>query len=181
MGSCFALGQPRIYKDDFILPASLEKTAPRRHREQLLDVMNHPQLSVLFREFLRNIFCLEGYEFYREVEEFRVIEDPEERKKKAVQIFKKFFSEDSEFEINVEGVLIEMLKESLQRPEKETFDLVQQLVLVTLEGTCLPQFLNWKLFSDFVNDPLTRKVFMYEFKEYKPLPSVVKTEKQSQR
>jgi len=158
MGACLATNID--YKDEFILPESVQKNAPKRQRDQLMDVLKHPQLSILFREFLKSIFCVEGYAFFMDVEEYKTLNDSEEMKAKAKQIFHKYFTVDAEYEINVEGALIEMLKESTERPDKETFDLVQQLVLVTLEGTCLPQFLAWKLYSDFVSDSTTRKVFL---------------------
>jgi len=160
MGACISNNEIE-YKEEFVLPNSIQKTAPKRHREQLLDVLKHPQLSILFREYLRSIFCVEGYALFMDVEEYKTLTDKAEMEARAKQIFEKYFSADSEYEINVEGALVEMLKEAVnQNPNKETFDLVQQLVLVTIEGTCLPNFLNWKLYLEFINDPITRKVFL---------------------
>jgi len=158
MGACIATNVD--FHDDFILPEPMEKNAPKRQREQLLACLKHPQLALLFREFLRSIFCVEGFSLFMDVEDYKEVNDPEELKERAQYIFEKYFTVDSEYEINVEGALVEMLRESTQKPDKETFDLVQQLVLVTLEGTCLPQFLNWKLYLEFISDPITRKVFL---------------------
>jgi len=160
MGNCLANAQNIDYNDEFILPASIEQSTPKRQRQQLLDILKHPQLTILFREYLRSIFCIEGYAFFMDCEEFRQLTDEADMKAKATEIFNKYFTSDCEYEINIEGALIEMLKEATERPDKETFDLVEQLVLVTMEGTCLTPFLNWRLYQDFIQDPVTRKVFL---------------------
>eukprot|EP01100_Stratorugosa_tubuloviscum_P001667 TRINITY_DN1377_c2_g2_i1.p1 TRINITY_DN1377_c2_g2~~TRINITY_DN1377_c2_g2_i1.p1 ORF type:complete len:188 (-),score=94.67 TRINITY_DN1377_c2_g2_i1:51-614(-) len=154
-----ATSQPE-YADEFELPVSISTSAPRRSRQQLLDILKHPTLSLLFREYLRSIYSLENLSFFMAVEDYRELREENEMRKRAEEIFQNFFSPDSEQEVDIEGSLKEMLKESIKRPDRETFDLVQQLVLVTLEGDCLPKFLNWELFHEFSQDPITRKTFL---------------------
>lgn len=150
------------YVDTFSLPVSLQNTGGggRRCREQLMDIIKHPQLSLLFREYLRSIYSAESYEFFMDVEEYKELTDPEEMRQRAAEIYEKYFTVDAEHEVNLEGSLKEMLRESIKRPDAETFELVLLLVLMTLEGDCLHKFLQSEIYKDFITDPMTRKVFV---------------------
>jgi len=176
--------------EQFDLPISLQPSAQtslqlkqkQKQQQKLLDILKHPQLSLLFKEYLRSVLCVEAYCFYMEVEEFKEIENFQERITSAHQIFNKYFRPDSEYEIHVEGTLVAMLKESLDRPDREMFDLVQQLILVTIQGSCLPNFLTWELYESFINDPLTRKAFLRKMNRTRSYEQIVKyTDKMKNR
>jgi len=109
-----------------------------------------------------------------EVEEFKELTDHNERVRTAHLIFDKYFKPDSEYEIQVEGTLVAMLKESLDRPDKDTFDLVQQLILITLQGSCLPNFLTWELYEAYITDPMTRKAFQRKLNRTRSYEQIVK-------
>jgi len=185
MGVCTSSQEEPI--EDFELPASLQAppsgasiAAKQKQKQQqrLFDILKHPQLSPLFKEYLRSVVCVEAYCFFMEVEEFKEIEDISQRITLAHIIFDKYFRPESQYEIHVEGTLVAMIKENLDRPDKETFDLVQQLILITLQGTCLPNFLSWELYQSFIADPLTRKAFMRKIKRSRSYEQIVKyTEK----
>jgi len=109
--------------EEFDLPLSLQPAAnatlqlkqKQKQQQKLLDILKHPQLSPLFKEYLRSVLCVEAYCLYMEVEEFKELTDLQERIKSAHIIFDKYFRPDSEYEIHVEGTLVAMLKESLDR------------------------------------------------------------------
>eukprot|EP01101_Sappina_pedata_P000599 TRINITY_DN1079_c0_g1_i1.p1 TRINITY_DN1079_c0_g1~~TRINITY_DN1079_c0_g1_i1.p1 ORF type:complete len:124 (-),score=36.16 TRINITY_DN1079_c0_g1_i1:365-736(-) len=102
MGNCMSEEPAEPYKDDFTVPETFS-TPSARQRQILMDILAHPQLSFLFREFLRSNHCDEGYMFFMDVENFRMIQDQSDRKKEAQEIFDKFFCSTSQFEINIEG------------------------------------------------------------------------------
>jgi len=154
-------------EDCFVLPPSLANAGARRNRELLLDILKHPQLCLLFREFCRSIFSLDSFMFFLEVEDYKMTFsnlDSVEVSKRAEKIYHDYFTPDSETEIDIEGSIREMLKENIKLPTKDTFDLVQQLVLLTLECDCLPKFIACELFQDFISDATTRKVFLQGIK-----------------
>eukprot|EP01101_Sappina_pedata_P000819 TRINITY_DN10999_c0_g1_i1.p1 TRINITY_DN10999_c0_g1~~TRINITY_DN10999_c0_g1_i1.p1 ORF type:complete len:199 (+),score=70.42 TRINITY_DN10999_c0_g1_i1:114-710(+) len=179
MGLCVSAQHEEEY-DKFELPQSLlpgqqqHSKQKQKQQQKLLDILKHPQLSPLFKEYLRSVLCVEAYCFFMEVEEYKDLEDTPSRIATAQRIFDKYFQPDSEYEIHVEGTLVAMLKESLGRPAKDTFDLIQQLILITLQGSCLPNFLTWDLYESFISDPMTRKTFMRRINRTPSFNQIVK-------
>jgi len=145
-------------EDDFHLPLSIDQGA--RHRDQLMDILRHPQLAILFQGYLKSIFCNEALCFFMDVEEYKDIDDPEIRKTRAKVLFDKYFTVGSDYELNTGEDLLAKLREALKNPKKDSFDEVQQHVFVTMVDDCLPNFLTWDLYFEFVSDAVTRKVFL---------------------
>jgi len=156
MGNCFGLSSTTL-SQEFHLPESLEKSA--RYRDQLIDILRHPQLCFLFHEYLRKTFCNEALCFFIEVEIFKD-DGLEKIKENSERIYKKYLSFDSEYEVNTSTESLQNLTESLKNPTINCFDDVQQHIFLTMVDDCLPGFLKCSLFSDFVNNPMTRKVFL---------------------
>eukprot|EP01103_Thecamoeba_quadrilineata_P009202 TRINITY_DN18921_c0_g1_i1.p1 TRINITY_DN18921_c0_g1~~TRINITY_DN18921_c0_g1_i1.p1 ORF type:complete len:329 (-),score=47.96 TRINITY_DN18921_c0_g1_i1:179-1165(-) len=170
MGTCLATQGNDIYENIQFPPWTEKGGPPRKNRDKLMDILRHPYLTILFREFLRLNLALESYLFFVEVELYRELAEDRDRQQIAQDIFQKYFGPNSEYEIHVDGNIIEGLKaEITQDPISSTiFDFVQQTVLLTLEGTCLPNFLVWKLYVEFLIDPITRKVFLNTVNGYPP-------------
>jgi len=56
-----------LYEDDFELPSSLVCGVLNKKRHQLLDILMHPQLAFLYREWLRSALSYENFLFFLEV------------------------------------------------------------------------------------------------------------------
>jgi len=160
--------------EDVAIPPSLcEKEDQFGNRERLFDVVQHPQLAFLFQEYLRSILSLENLLFFLEVEDFKNETSEGEMIKKAHYIFEKFLSNDAANEVDIDGDAKEFIKENLSRPTPKLFERGQQTVLLTLEGDCLPKFLQWGLFKDFVQNKKTRKVFFKQLIKNSPESNIV--------
>jgi len=159
MGCVSSSGE--VWEDTFQLPASLVCGVVNKKRQQMIDILRHPQLSFLYREYLRAALSYESLLFFMDVEDFKRIGDPEERREKAHNIFEKYFSDASEFEISVESSVKQSIRECLRsQPEVDLFNVAQALVLLTLEEDTLGKFLATPLYTNFVSNPINRKVFL---------------------
>lgn len=159
MGCVSSSGE--AWEDTFQLPASLVCGVVNKKRQQILDIIRHPQLGFLYREYLRAALSYESLMFFLDVEDFKRIVDPDERREKAHSIYEKFFSDASEFEISVESSVKQTIRESLRsQPEADLFNIAQALILLTLEEDTLGKFLACPLYTNFVNNPINRKVFL---------------------
>jgi len=160
MGSCVSSSSTssNSVADDFMLPPSITDNA--RLKEQLADILRHPQLSVLFQGYLKSIFCDESLAFFMDIEEYREIELVEKRKEKADKIFEKYFNPNSKSEIVCGADMMAKMKAGLPNASKDLFDRLQTQVFMTMVDDCLPNFLTWQLYFDFITDPITRRVFL---------------------
>jgi len=158
MGSCLSPNGPKLQPDDFTLPSSI--TSHGRHKDQLLDILSHAQLSILFQAYLKTIFCDESLAFFMDVEDFRSLSDEEHMKEKSTYIFEKYFTPNSKSEINIGTEMMNRMKGACANPSRDIFDRLQNQALLTMVEDCLPNFLTWQLYLDFISDPMTRKVFL---------------------
>jgi len=161
MGNCLTTSQqfntPIFDPDDFVLPASIPDA---RQKVQLLDILHHPQLCILFQGYLKSIFCDESLSFWIEVEQFRELPTVEQRKERADQIFEKYFNPNSKSEIVCGADMMQRLRAALQDCDKNMFDRIQQQVQQTMVDDSLPNFLTWQLYFDFISNSNTRRVFL---------------------
>lgn len=159
MGCVSSSGE--AWEDTFELPASLMCGVVNKKRQQILDILRHPQLAFLYREWLRSALSYESLLFYLDVEDYKRMVDPEERRERATAMYEKFFSDCSEFEISVESSIRQTIRESLRsQPEPDLFNIAQVMVLLTLEEDTLGKFISCPLYTNFVTNPINRKVFL---------------------
>lgn len=120
-------------------------------------ILAEPDLVMLFREFLKNTFSSENLAFIIEVENFknlwsRGVED-EVIKKRAHEIFEKYFSETSSYELNISSGLLaglqqrnhiihsQELKEKMKSPTTSVFNKCEQSVFQLVESDSYPRFI----------------------------------------
>jgi len=142
------------YEDTFALPASLVCGTVNKKRQQLLDIIKHPQLSFLYREWLKAALSYESLLFFLEVEDFKVITDAVDRKKKSKVLFDRYFGSCSEYEVSVESSIRDQLQKSVesdQEVEPSLFNAAQNAVLLTLENDTLSKFIGSNLFKTFIS------------------------------
>eukprot|EP01103_Thecamoeba_quadrilineata_P002968 TRINITY_DN12808_c0_g1_i1.p1 TRINITY_DN12808_c0_g1~~TRINITY_DN12808_c0_g1_i1.p1 ORF type:complete len:182 (-),score=32.10 TRINITY_DN12808_c0_g1_i1:126-671(-) len=160
MGACLTVeANSSLNDDEFILPPSLQNDKSTLH-EQMLEVLEHPQLVILFQKYLKSTLSHEPLYFYMDVEEYRTIQDPSARRAKAHQIHSKYFSSDSCYEISASSQDVLRIQNQLTESPQDLFREVQREVLVGLTDDCLPNFLKWELYGSFVKDPAIRKIFL---------------------
>ena len=115
--------------------------------DSLLKVLQDNNLCILFREYLRSKYCAENLSFWIEVEEFRVINDPVQRRRKATEIHDKYFSSDSVFEINLEEEIKQTVASEISDPDATLFDEAQNAILYLMENDSLVGFLTSELYK----------------------------------
>eukprot|EP01103_Thecamoeba_quadrilineata_P005836 TRINITY_DN15585_c0_g1_i1.p1 TRINITY_DN15585_c0_g1~~TRINITY_DN15585_c0_g1_i1.p1 ORF type:complete len:199 (+),score=31.66 TRINITY_DN15585_c0_g1_i1:52-597(+) len=172
MGSCVGT-QQQVSNQEFFLPASLQFETTRR--EMLMDILKHPQLSILFHKYLKSTFCHETLAFFIDAEEYRHIPDAEARYARANQIIAKYFSADSPMELSISGDDLAAIKANVApNCPVDLFARPQQFTQLTLIDDCLPNFLTWELYSNFVADPSTRRVFLIGIRKTESVAQIIK-------
>lgn len=116
----------------------------------LENILADPETVLLFREFLKDSFSSENLAFIIEVENFKDMwsqgADDASIKKRAHEIFDKYFNQQSKYELNVPGPLLEELKEKMKNPNTTIFNRVQQSIFKLVETDCYPRFIKSNLF-----------------------------------
>eukprot|EP01112_Ceratiomyxa_fruticulosa_P013445 TRINITY_DN3786_c0_g1_i1.p1 TRINITY_DN3786_c0_g1~~TRINITY_DN3786_c0_g1_i1.p1 ORF type:complete len:304 (-),score=64.54 TRINITY_DN3786_c0_g1_i1:92-1003(-) len=120
--------------------------------EELIRTLKHPELCLLFRDFLKEHYAGESLSFWATIQIFKKITDPDELKEKAENIFTKYFTQDSENEINVDYRSKERLIQKMKQPYGiELFDEVTAVIYSLLETECLSKFLKSPAYQDFMH------------------------------
>lgn len=115
--------------------------SPKSHvdyQKELTRIVGDKKLAVVFREFLHQCFNSENFSFWLEVEDFKTLsENPTLMKERAEFLVQKYFSRNSEFEINVDGTLkSQILAEVAQDAKVSTFDKAQQAIWHLMVQDC---------------------------------------------
>eukprot|EP01129_Flabellula_baltica_P003272 TRINITY_DN1306_c0_g1_i2.p1 TRINITY_DN1306_c0_g1~~TRINITY_DN1306_c0_g1_i2.p1 ORF type:complete len:214 (-),score=40.04 TRINITY_DN1306_c0_g1_i2:335-976(-) len=98
-----------------------------------------------FKKFLKTEECSQHYYFIQEIENFKKYEHNRKKmKKRGMRIWEKFFSEDSDFEINISGRDRILLENKVHKGEwcVDMFDKVESSVRVDLRNDSVPRFRN---------------------------------------
>ena len=115
--------------------------------ETLEGLIEDPELCNVYEEFLVRHYAWENFGFWFEVQNYKKEEDPEKRKVLAQLIFAKFLQEDSIFELgDMDVETRDAIKDCLENPPLNLFDLLQRRAFDTLAQSTLRNFLNDKLF-----------------------------------
>ncbi len=114
-------------------------------------VMADPDLVLVFREFLKDSFSSENLAFIVEIENYKDLwnqgASAEAITERANQIYNKYFSTKSKYELNVSGSLVEELKEKMKAPSTIIFNRVQQSIFKLVETDSFPRFLKSEEFK----------------------------------
>jgi len=141
-------------------------------------ILSDRSLAVCFRIFLHQHFNNENFSFWLEVDQYKKITDAEERSRRAKDMYIKYFTADSKYELNVDAAIKRETNERIQNPDASTFDSAQKAVWKNLETDCIPQFYQSQMYREFKegraprkNSPLTDKdrgETLNLIKNYKP-------------
>jgi len=95
-----------------------------------------------FREFLHDQYSHENLSFWLEVEEFRNQKDMTQVEIRAKEIFRKYFSEESTYELNVPAKTRLEIQEKLKTNcTLEIFKEAQYATLILMAEDCYPKFI----------------------------------------
>jgi len=120
----------------------------------LENILRHgPQREVL-RMYMQQNYCTENLNFYLEIESLATLLSNTQIKAKSLEIIQRFFTPDSEEEINLSG---KTRKEVLEQMESNTtnyqniFSKAQNEVLDTMKHDTFRNFLESDLYRDYLN------------------------------
>ncbi len=118
-------------------------------------VLADPELVLLFREHLKGSYSSENLAFIVEVENFKDLWNQgavsDHIKKRANEIFNKYFSSTSTYELNIPGPLLEDLKDKMKIPNTTLFNKVQQSIFKLVENDSYPRFVRDPNFQKYID------------------------------
>lgn len=119
-----------------------------QHSQKLIQILRHPELCLVFFDFLAKRYSDENLSFWVAVEDFRVLNDEEEIQLRGKHILNSFVSPLAPQQVNLDvGLVDEMV--SLDRFQSDSFDLVQDYVVALMSADLYPKFLQSAQYRDF--------------------------------
>ncbi|CDX47459.1 Regulator of G-protein signaling rgs-6 [Caenorhabditis elegans] len=106
-------------------------------------VIRDPVLRAPFQEFLEQQFCAENLNFYLAVEQFKEIQDFQERSSFGRRIFDRYFAMNSTEPVNIDNSTSKRIRETVESGgfPLDTYDVAQYQILHLLKYDCWPRFL----------------------------------------
>ncbi|EFO82243.1 CRE-RGS-6 protein [Caenorhabditis remanei] len=106
-------------------------------------VIRDPVLRAPFQEFLEQQFCAENLNFYLAVEQFKEIQDFQERSSFGRRIFDRYFAMNSTEPVNIDNSTSKRIRETVESGAfpLDTYDVAQYQILHLLKYDCWPRFL----------------------------------------
>jgi len=105
-------------------------------------VINDETAHEAFLQFTKNEYSEENLLFISEVEEFKKMENYEDKKLKADEIFTKYLNQNAPLEINITQETKMEITEQLPKLELTLFDKAQSNILTLLESNSFKRFIN---------------------------------------
>jgi hypothetical protein len=101
----------------------------------LRSTLNDVDLLIGFKAFLDKQFCTENLFFWMEVEVYHKIRDPKPMVHRANEIWHKYFSSESTYELNLPSQFVEDIAKELekQQPNPQLFEKAQKVVYTMME------------------------------------------------
>jgi len=120
--------------------------------EDLEQTLADPELCLLFRQFLKDSYAGESLSFWATIESFKEITNQDELETRAHDIYEKFFSPKSEYELNVDSRTKSHLERKMRTPPLDItlFDEVQKVVYSLLETDCYLKFVASKPYKSYI-------------------------------
>ena len=138
---------------------------PTKKQEKLREIFEDEELSLVFEEFLISRYAWENIGFWFDVEEYKNIQDPNERKKFAKLIYDKFLDPDSPFELgDVDPEMRELIHGCLNNPPVKLFNILQHRTFLLLAHTNVLPFLTDEIYLNYIG--LFFAVFFFISKNY---------------
>ncbi|ELR25386.1 regulator of g protein signaling domain containing protein [Acanthamoeba castellanii str. Neff] len=133
-----------------------KKKEEKLPRPSLLEVLENRELALSFRQFLHKWYSNENLAFWVAVEDYKGL-PREERKKRADEIYGKYFRPNSDYEINITNDQKRQLDASLAGANPDVFNKIQHSIFNLLETDCFPRFLDSDLYKEYEQGVLNQK------------------------
>src|SRR3989338_3133857 len=138
-------------------------------------VLKNDQVRPLFESWLREDFSYENFAFWKDVEEYKQIEDEDLLQIRAREIFEKYFSAGSEWEINADHFQKIQLREQMTaKATREIFDDIQISIFVLMRMDSFPKFVESDAFLNHMGTPKPKDDFDEDSQDENVLDSPLK-------
>mmetsp|Transcript_17378 Transcript_17378/g.25853 ORF Transcript_17378/g.25853 Transcript_17378/m.25853 type:complete len:170 (-) Transcript_17378:130-639(-) len=124
-------------------------------------LLKDKELCPVFEEWLKDDFSYENYRFWRDVESFKQIEDQDDMKEKAQELYDLYFQLGSEWEVNADHYQKIELKENMKNPTREVFDDIQISIFVLMRMDSYPKFMESERYFKAAGLPLPSSTGMH--------------------
>ncbi|EGG20475.1 hypothetical protein DFA_00336 [Cavenderia fasciculata] len=114
----------------------------------LNEIVHNKTLALSFRKFLHERYNNENLSFWLEAENFKAIDNDNTRLKRSKEIYQKYFSTDSKYELNIDHHQKKELETKMQgTPSIDLFVPVQITIRKLMEMDAIPLFLKSDLYK----------------------------------
>lgn len=78
--------------------------------------------------------------FWQDIENYKGLQEPDELKKKADEIFEIYFQSNSPYQINISASIVEQVQNDLKNPTNDLFTPAQDHIFQMILYDCWPKF-----------------------------------------
>jgi len=130
--------------------SSSPSSPPTSTADQFLSLLHHPTGRSLFYTYLQSGFSEHHLAFWEVVEEYRGIEDADERKDRAEVIYNQFVKNGTKEQINITEQQRMRVKEHVESPTKTMFDEAQLTAMELIKGNYFYKFKETQQYQQFI-------------------------------
>eukprot|EP01115_Flamella_aegyptia_P006732 TRINITY_DN2798_c0_g1_i2.p1 TRINITY_DN2798_c0_g1~~TRINITY_DN2798_c0_g1_i2.p1 ORF type:complete len:273 (+),score=50.62 TRINITY_DN2798_c0_g1_i2:64-882(+) len=116
------------------------------------EILEHVIIKPIFHQFCKKKFCFENIDFYDKIQEYKQIEDLDERRELGRYIFDNFVLEGVDDQVNLDSIDVQIIEENLEQAETDLFDKSQTFVYNLMKEDLFTKFVT----SDFLKKELTK-------------------------
>jgi len=138
----------------------LEQSVNLIEADELLHrIVTEIELAILFRDFCHKHYNNENLSFWLEVEDLKVEakDNPSKLSGLVNEIYEKYFTPGSSYELNIESKEKIKLQNSISNPFEDIFDGIQKSIWNLMISDVVPKFMQSKEYVEFKASSLERK------------------------
>lgn len=109
-------------------------------------------LRTYFRQFLKDTYSLENFQFYRSVEDYHTIAEDATRALRAKEIFETFVQEDAPKCINIQNHEREFIVKNWEKSERTLFDAAAASVRHLMKTCSYKEFMGSKTYESYLSE-----------------------------
>eukprot|EP01132_Coremiostelium_polycephalum_P000880 gene880-1103_t len=103
-------------------------------------IVQNKNLALIFRKFLYERYNNENFSFWLEAENFKHLSQPNQINDRSKEMYEKYFSSTSKYELNVDHHQRKDLEERILNPSPEIFIQIQNTIRKLMEMDAIPLF-----------------------------------------
>lgn len=105
------------------------------------DILSDEELAMMFRDFLRQLQCVENLSFYVEAEDYKRLDSGASRKDRAGRMWARYFSDEAATPLNVDSKCRQRIAQELQSANSDLFDEACEFAFSLLSLDCYRKFI----------------------------------------